>query len=72
MFKLNTKEKILKACLSIINEYGFEKATVRNVAKKAGVNIASINYHFRNKRNMVNESLNVKFPVNGFLIMPKL
>lgn len=47
-----TKEKILEAASEVFVTHGFKNATVREMCKKAGVNIAAINYHFRDKENL--------------------
>jgi len=47
-----TQEKILEAAGEVFAAHGFQNATVRGICKKAGVNIAAINYHFRNKENL--------------------
>jgi AcrR family transcriptional regulator len=45
--------RIIEAAIAAIEEYGFENATVRRIAAKAGVNIASINYYFRTKEQLL-------------------
>jgi AcrR family transcriptional regulator len=45
----NTREKILNAAGEVFAEQGFEGATVRAITQRAGVNVAAINYHFRDK-----------------------
>src|SRR3981081_2580660 len=45
----NTRDKILNAAGEVFAERGFEGATVRAITERAGVNIAAINYHFRDK-----------------------
>lgn len=40
---------------------GFEGTSVREIAKGAEVNIASVNYHFTNKENLFNEILNLGY-----------
>ena len=45
----NTREKLLDAALDIFAEQGYQSATVQEIVKRAGVNIAAINYHFRDK-----------------------
>ena len=55
--KLTTRDKILKATLNIIGNEGFQNVTIRKIASMAKVNIASINYHFGSKDNIINEAL---------------
>src|SRR6202051_3870159 len=45
----NTREKILSAAGEVFAEQGFEGATVRAITERAGVNLAAVNYHFRDK-----------------------
>ena len=45
----NTREKLLDAALDVFAEQGYQSATVQQIVKRAGVNIAAINYHFRDK-----------------------
>jgi TetR/AcrR family transcriptional regulator, fatty acid metabolism regulator protein len=44
-----TPDKILKAARELFEEKGFDFTTVRDIAKKAEVNVALINYHFGSK-----------------------
>lgn len=54
--KKNAKEKILKATLELIkSEEDNENITIRQIAKKADVNIALINYHFQSKENLLSQ-----------------
>lgn len=47
-----TKERILKSAGIIFGKKGFKDATIRGIAKDALVNIAAINYHFRDKEGL--------------------
>lgn len=53
--KADAKERIIKAVLDIISQKGNISITVREISKKANVNLASINYHFRTTQNLFNE-----------------
>ena len=53
----DTKTKILDAAEKLIVQYGTEKATLRRITAEAGVNLASINYHFGSKANLENALL---------------
>jgi AcrR family transcriptional regulator len=43
---VDTKEKILKAALSLFNNKGTEWTTVRDIAKKVGISHGNLCYHF--------------------------
>lgn len=45
----DTKEAILDAAEAVFAEAGFEKASIRQIVAKAGVNLAAIHYHFGSK-----------------------
>ncbi len=45
----HAEQKILSATLECINEVGIHEVTVRQIAERADVNVAAINYYFRSK-----------------------
>ncbi|MCX5812963.1 MAG: CerR family C-terminal domain-containing protein [Proteobacteria bacterium] len=49
---LSTRERILEASGEAFAENGFRNATVRDICKKANVNIAAVNYHFGDKESL--------------------
>lgn len=57
MNKKNCKEELIEITISLINENKgeVEKVTIRDIAKKSGVSIGLINYHFGNKDNLITE-----------------
>ena len=50
-----TQIKILEAAESELADYGFAGASIRNITQRAGVNVASINYHFGSKVDLIKE-----------------
>lgn len=44
-----TRQKLLLAALDVFGRYGFEGAATRDIAKRAGANLAAIVYHFGSK-----------------------
>lgn len=52
MSENETKACILEVATELFARHGFEGASVRDIAKAAGVNLAAINYHFQNKQNL--------------------
>lgn len=54
----STKEKILDVAEGLFAEYGFNDTSLRTNTSKAGVNLASVNYHFGDKKTLVRAVLN--------------
>lgn len=52
-----TKEALLSAAKVLFAEKNFEGVSVREIAEKAGVNIALVSYHFKNKDGLYKECL---------------
>lgn len=52
-----TREKILDTTIDLINREGLRGITTRKISSAAGVNIASINYHFRSKNALIQKAL---------------
>ncbi len=57
MDKTPAQQLILEAVVTCIEKYGIDKLTTRKIARQAGTNIASINYYFRSKDQLVSEAL---------------
>jgi len=49
---MNTDKKIRQAALELFLEKGYEGTSIRNIAGKANINIALLNYHFNSKENL--------------------
>src|SRR5271154_6973785 len=52
-----TRRQLLEAAGEVFAEAGFRDATVREICRRAGANIAAINYHFGDKENLYVEVL---------------
>lgn len=44
-----TRRKLIDAAGKVFSEKGFHAATIKEITDRAGVNLAAINYHFRDK-----------------------
>ncbi|MCY8234290.1 forespore capture DNA-binding protein RefZ [Priestia endophytica] len=51
--KVETKERVLDAAVSLFQIKGFNGTSVREIAKKAGVNVANISYYFDGKEGLL-------------------
>lgn len=56
--EVSTKERLILAGLHLFSVHGFEATTTRMLAEKAGVNNASVYFHFGTKENLYFEVLN--------------
>jgi len=52
-----TRRQLLEAAGAVFAEVGFRDATVREICRRAGANIAAINYHFGDKETLYAEVL---------------
>lgn len=51
--KALTKDKILDAAEQLFAVTGFAETSMRQITSKAGVNLASVNYHFGSKKSLI-------------------
>lgn len=60
-----TKERILDAAERLFADFGYRATSLRDITSEAGVNLASVNYHFGSKEALLTALLERKFaPVN--------
>ncbi|NAX46897.1 TetR/AcrR family transcriptional regulator [Photobacterium halotolerans] len=51
--KADTKSRILDAAELLFAEHGFKETSLRTITSKAGVNLASVNYHYGDKKTLI-------------------
>ena len=64
----NTKRAILQAAEVLFAEQGYAQTSMRSITARAGVNLASVNYHFGSKKNLIQAVLKQYFDV----LMPQI
>jgi AcrR family transcriptional regulator len=47
-----TRERLLEAAVRVFADRGFQAATVREICRRAGANVAAVNYHFGSKEEL--------------------
>ncbi len=47
------REEIISSATELFYEYGFQKATMRDICRKIGITQAALYYHFRNKEEIL-------------------
>ena len=52
---VDTQDKIINTAIDMIGRQINLDFTIRSIAEKANVNLASVNYYFRSKNNLINE-----------------
>ena len=53
--QLDTRDRLLNTALWLFAEQGFKATSLRQITQEAGANVASVNYHFGSKKEMLNE-----------------
>lgn len=48
----NTRDRLIKVAMEMFAEHGYDKTSIRDLAKNADANIAAINYHFGGKEGL--------------------
>lgn len=61
---LRVRDRMIQETAKIIREQGFKYATVRAIAERAGVNIASVRYYFGSKDDLIGEA--IEYLMNNF------
>lgn len=67
----STRERIIEFAGDIFGQKGFKETTIRAIAEAADVNVAAINYHFRDKEGLYTEVIEDIFS-KGFQRFPSL
>jgi AcrR family transcriptional regulator len=49
----NRRQDIINAAIDLFYEYGYQKASLRDLSRKVGLTQAAIYYHFRNKEEIL-------------------
>ncbi len=51
----DTRQRVLNSAIKVFAEKGFRDATVADICDRAGANVASVNYYFRDKESLYDE-----------------
>src|SRR4051794_15049213 len=54
---------IMRAAIAVIGEVGYDAASVRDMAARAGVSVAALYYHFPSKHDLLREFLDEAYDV---------
>jgi AcrR family transcriptional regulator len=65
-----TREAILTAARAAFGEHGYERATIRGIAERAGVDPALVLHYFTNKQQMFVAAM--EFPINPAVIVEQV
>ena len=64
--QIDTKQKIVEAAAYLFGQKGYDGTSTREIGRRAGVNIASLNYHFKSKQNLM--EIVATFACEGFKV----
>lgn len=51
----STRTKLIEAALEVFGERGYHNATIQQIVRRAGTNVAAVNYHFGDKAQFYGE-----------------
>lgn len=58
--KKPVKQRIVEACILVMREEGdAASVSIRKIAKKAGIGVGLINYHFQSKQNLIGQCVRI-------------
>jgi AcrR family transcriptional regulator len=49
----NRRDEIVSAAIDLFYEYGYQKASIRDICRRVGITQAALYYHFRNKEELL-------------------
>ena len=49
----NRRDDIVSAAIDLFYEYGYQKASIRDICRRVGITQAALYYHFRNKEELL-------------------
>nr|HID58916.1 TetR/AcrR family transcriptional regulator [Desulfobacterales bacterium] len=53
---METRRRLLEAACQVFEEKGYRGARAADIRKRAGVNVAAVNYHFGDKATLYGEA----------------
>ena len=59
--RTDTPAQLLEAACEVFAEKGYRRATIAEICKRGGANIAAVNYYFRNKETLYAEAWRLAF-----------
>ncbi len=59
-----TRRHVLESACHVFAQQGFHDASIAEICERAEANIASVNYHFRSKKDLYQEALRYSFEVS--------